>query len=630
MGLMNFLEPFATGYLGASVDRMQATAEAKAKKQEQEDKYKLEETLQINLQNNRFENEADLIATEKESKKQAVTDILNAEGMSPELQIMLAPYTKDLPTYTSFLESNGYKGYGWFKEPVPFVERDNTGINIYEGMSFENFILNENKKMSDTKEEDTQNSLTSSGGVLEGQSNTAKSLISSSMAEDVVGTATTEQSPFPASFDEQTTQQANLAQIQETGEIEQEDSDTGFTGTAIPFSQFNIKRVAEVTNTERLSRDRNIATALSPNFEGIIIEGDNINTSNLKGFQLTRWNTLTQFSNEIARTAEEDFAEFLTPNEIVQQALAKEQDIKDKASNHVNGVLNPIHDLAVKAGVVTRADAIQYTVYEDILEMSPTEVQYYMQVASTLGDKGNRLNAFINSAEFRQPDGFDDIANRIDDAIIGSINVDSDEIYNDDGELIERVDVIDAPIFDKDSAGEKVEEDLFGETTADPNKKKIVTPKVEDGITTYDLSSIDIGGTAVETPIVTGTQKRDAIKTSDNITVKGENDEDIIYTLGSRVKIGNFIYEVSDEAMNTGMSNSLTFNMIGTEKNVPNPKLVKLNKIKTKIKQLNILEKNIDKKARGGSNKKTREQKLKDINTLKQEIETAIKDLQGE
>ena len=630
MGLMNFLEPFATGYLGASVDRMQATAEAKAKKQELEDKYRLEETLQTNLQNNKFENEADLIAIEKDNKKQAVTDILNAEGMSPELQIMLAPYTTDLQTYNSFLENNGYKGYGWFKEPVPFVERNNAGVNIYEGMTFENFILSENKKMLDTKQEDTQNSLTSSGGVLENQPNTAKSLISSSVAEDVVGTATTVQSPFPASFDEPTTQQLNLAQIQETGEIEQEDSDTGFTGTAIPFSKFNIKRVAEVTNTERLSRDRNIATALSPNFEGIIVgENGSIDASNLKGFQLARWNTLTQFSNEIARTAEEDFAEFLTPNEIVQQALAKEQDIKDKANNHVNGVINPIYDLAVKANVVTRADAIEYTVYQDIVEMSPTEVQYYMQVASTLGDKGNRLNAFINSAEFRQPDGFDDIANRIDDAIIGSINVDSDEIYNDDGELIERVDVVDAPIFDKDSAGEKVEEDLFGETTADPDKKKIITPKVEDGVTTYDLSTIDVGDTAVELPTVTGTQRRDAIKTSDSITVKGKNDEDIVLTLGNRVKIGNFIFKIGDDAMQSGMVNTLEFENLGTEKNVPNPKLVKLNQIKLKIKELNRLEKNIDKESRFGI-KKTKKEKLNEINTLKQEIETAIKDLQGE
>jgi hypothetical protein len=629
MGLMNFLEPFATGYLGASVDRMQATAEAKAKKKELEDKYKLEETLEINLQNNRFENEADLIATEKESKKQAVTDILNAEGMSPELQIMLAPYTTDLQTYNSFLENSGYKGYGWFKEPVPFVERNNAGVNIYEGMTFENFILSENKKMLDTKQEDTQNSLTSSGGVLENQPNTAKSLISSSVAEDVVGTATTVQSSFPASFDEPTTQQLNLAQIQETGEIEQEDSNTGFTGVAIPFSQFNIKRVADVTNTERLSRDRNIATALSPNFEGIIVgENGSIDASNLKGFQLTRWNTLTQFSNEIARTAEEDFAEFLTPNEIVQQALAKEQDIKDKANNHVNGVINPIYDLAVKANVVTRADAIEYTVYQDIVEMSPTEVQYYMQVASTLGDKGNRLNAFINSAEFRQPDGFDDIANRIDDAVIGSINVDSENIYNDDGELITRGD-IDAPIFDKDSAGEKVEEDLFGETTADPNNNKIITPKVEDGITTYDLSTIDVGDTAVELPTVTGTQRRDAIKTSDSITVKGKNDEDIVLTLGNRVKIGNFIFKIGDDAMQSGMANTLEFENLGTEKNVSNPKLIKLNEIKTKIKELNQLEKNIDKESRFGI-KKTKKQKLNEINTLKQEIETAIKDLQGE
>jgi len=632
MGLMNFLEPFATGYLEASVDRMQATAEAKAKKKELEDKYKLEETLQINLQNNRFENEADLTAIEKENKKQAVTDILNAEGMSPELQIMLAPYTTDLQTYNSFLENNGYKGYGWFKEPVPFVERNNAGVNIYEGMTFENFILNENKKMLDTKQEDTQNSLTSSGGVLENQPNTAKSLISSSVAEDVVGTATTVESPFPASFDEPTTQQLNLAQIQETGEIEQEDPDTGFTGAAIPFSQFNIKRVADISPPDRERRAGNInkELAIAGGFEGKITinENNQLDTSKLIGFDLAKWNTLQNLAIDIVKITEED-GMYIDSKEVVQQAIAKQEDIERTYAEHSTGVLNPLYDLAVKANVVSAEDAILYTIYNDITNMNPTEIKYYMQFANNTGkERGKALIELINSPEFQKPDGFDDIANRIDDAVIGSINVDSDEIYNDDGELITRGD-IDAPIFDKDSAGEKVEEDLFGETTADPNNNKIITPKVEDGITTYDLSSIDVGDTAVELPTVTGIQRRDAIKTSDNITVKGKNDENIVLTLGNRVKIGNFIFEVSDEAMQDGMSDTLGFKQLGTEKNVSNPKLIKLNEIKTKIKELNQLEKNIDKESRFGI-KKTKKQKLNEINTLKQEIETAIKDLQGE
>jgi len=633
MGLMNFLEPFATGYLEASVDRMQATAEAKAKKKELEDKYKLEETLQINLQNNRFENEADLTAIEKENKKQAVTDILNAEGMSPELQIMLAPYTTDLQTYNSFLENNGYKGYGWFKEPVPFVERNNAGVNIYEGMTFENFILNENKKMLDTKQEDTQNSLTSSGGVLENQPNTAKSLISSSVAEDVVGTATTVESPFPASFDEPTTQQLNLAQIQETGEIEQEDPDTGFTGAAIPFSQFNIKRVADISPPDRERRAGNInkELAIAGGFEGKITinENNQLDTSKLIGFDLAKWNTLQNLAIDIVKITEED-GMYIDSKEVVQQAIAKQADIERTYAEHSTGVLNPLYDLAVKANVVSAEDAILYTIYNDITNMNPTEIKYYMQFANNTGkERGKALIELINSPEFQKPDGFDDIANRIDDAVIGSINVDSDEIYNDDGELIERVDVVDAPVFDEDSAGEKVEENLFGKTTADPNNNKIITPKVEDGITTYDLSSIDVGDTAVELPTVTGIQRRDAIKTSDNITVKGKNDENIVLTLGNRVKIGNFIFEVSDEAMQDGMSDTLGFKQLGTEKNVSNPKLIKLNEIKTKIKELNQLEKNIDKESRFGI-KKTKKQKLNEINTLKQEIETAIKDLQGE
>jgi hypothetical protein len=79
------------------------------------------------------------------------------------------------------------------------------------------------------------------------------------------------------------------------------------------------------------------------------------------------------------------------------------------------------------------------------------------------------------------------------------------------------------------------------------------------------------------------------------------------------------------------MSNTLEFENLGTEKNVPNnPNVVKLNQIKLKIKELNRLEKDLDKEPRFGNKKKIKEEKLNKINTLKQEIETAIKDLQGE
>ena len=42
MGLMDFLEPFATGFLEARVDQMDAIAQEKADKRKLEDKIKLE------------------------------------------------------------------------------------------------------------------------------------------------------------------------------------------------------------------------------------------------------------------------------------------------------------------------------------------------------------------------------------------------------------------------------------------------------------------------------------------------------------------------------------------------------------------------------------------------------------
>ena len=43
-------------------------------------------------------------------------------------------------------------------------------------------------------------------------------------------------------------------------------------------------------------------------------------------------------------------------------------------------------------------------------------------------------------------------------------------------------------------------------------------------------------------------QKQNAILTTDSVTVKDENDEDLILTLGSRIKVGNFIlYTIGEE-----------------------------------------------------------------------------------
>ena len=60
--------------------------------------------------------------------------------------------------------------------------------------------------------------------------------------------------------------------------------------------------------------------------------------------------------------------------------------------------------------------------------------QYNSQFENNTGEKKREaLIKLITSPEFQKPDGFEDIANRIDDAVIGSINLDSEDIYNNNG-----------------------------------------------------------------------------------------------------------------------------------------------------------------------------------------------------
>jgi len=70
MGLMRALQGVATGYLDARVSQFEAAAEAKRKEKELADKYKAEEAMRINIQNNeRIENNK-LLAAEKEAERE--------------------------------------------------------------------------------------------------------------------------------------------------------------------------------------------------------------------------------------------------------------------------------------------------------------------------------------------------------------------------------------------------------------------------------------------------------------------------------------------------------------------------------------------------------------------------------
>tara|TARA_R110000824_G_scaffold85032_2_gene211579 strand:- start:139 stop:1008 length:870 start_codon:yes stop_codon:yes gene_type:complete len=152
----------------------------------------------------------------------------------------------------------------------------------------------------------------------------------------------------------------------------------------------------------------------------------------------------------------------------------------------------------------------------------------------------------------------------------------------------------------------------------EPDYEKPNVPiELKDGVSKYDLSKIDVG---TNIPIISSSNKQKAIHTSENITVKDSEGNDIILKVGDIIKGRNYNFVVSDEAMNSGMSSTLNFIQQTASKS--NPKLVLLNEIEKKIKILN-------EKERATSNK-GKELRIEQIPILKAEIEEMILELQGE
>ena len=162
---------------------------------------------------------------------------------------------------------------------------------------------------------------------------------------------------------------------------------------------------------------------------------------------------------------------------------------------------------------------------------------------------------------------------------------------------------------------------ISGETTG------TIPSSIKDGVTIYDLSAIQ----GKETPVIkiSRISRQNAISTADSITVKDADDNDLVLTIGDTVKIGNYTYQVSDEAIKAGMSDSLNLKQLPyTKQKKGNPNRVLLD---SKIKQLNKEEeKQIPKRHTAGM---TDEKWLKNhqtkITTLKQEIEELYNKIKG-
>ena len=141
MGLMRALQGVATGYLDARVGQFEAAAEAKRKEKELADKYKAEEAMRINIQNNeRIENNKLLVAEKEAERERRKNDLLNL-GFTDEFIAAHGQYALGSDQNFSNFIKLGQDQYGvarWWDTPINF---GNT-----KGMTIQEHLMSSNTK----------------------------------------------------------------------------------------------------------------------------------------------------------------------------------------------------------------------------------------------------------------------------------------------------------------------------------------------------------------------------------------------------------------------------------------------------------------------------------------------------
>jgi len=140
MGLMRALQGVATGYLDARVGQFEAAAEAKRKEKELADKYKAEEAMRINIQNNERIETNKLNAIKKEEDRNRRKEELLSLGFTEEYLMSHGQYALGSDNNAQTFIKLGQDQYGiarWWDTPINF---QHDGGN-YKGMTVQEYIM---------------------------------------------------------------------------------------------------------------------------------------------------------------------------------------------------------------------------------------------------------------------------------------------------------------------------------------------------------------------------------------------------------------------------------------------------------------------------------------------------------
>ena len=416
MGLMDVLQPFATGFLEGKIDIAQAKADA----QKEKDKLLAEEASTIRIYTAQAKIQSELEEKSKLADRNLIkTDLLNEDMPAELLDLIPSRYLQSPATYNDFVKDNYGGDLNWYKQP--FKKGD------YEG-TVGNYIIFANQNANKIK--DTKSNLVGQGGVLEGQNNVAGAMLEEPKL-------TTE---LPSIFTQPKELVETLEGISEDTETERTISDVNVPafsglGTAEDFFTGYDLSTEEGKETRNQNIIKNIAQLGGFGDEAFaIVEGAYVPRMAIEDIENKRYNSINELAIDWADAFYKQNGYSATGNDAVNAALKMNDEIKYLAENHRDGKLDvneyPELAQAVNLNVITGSQALEAQLYEDLLKLKSYDLGYMPSLYY------REISGFNPTP--RKPDWYDTFQDDLDEALIGQI---STEEFDADGEVIPEISI---------------------------------------------------------------------------------------------------------------------------------------------------------------------------------------------
>jgi len=429
MGLMDFLEPFATGYLETRVGQMQARAQERAEKRKLEDELKAREASAIRTYAAQAQIEADLEAEKLSTEQKRLISGLRANGMSEDLVTILGPQLYDMDTYNNYVTKNHKGNENWFKETLDLPQFGFRG-------TMQEFIIQGNKNSQ--QEENTKNITNNLGKEqgLDSQPNALKVL-----TQDVEGI--TRESPFAPSFD-YTPEQLEAQRAQQvalTGPTPPQEAPFAFTGLPAISSLVDSVPASDITPSIKNSRDRALgpAIATAAGFEDLVYDSTGTLTGGIKTqSDLAKYRAMIEYANNVANNAEVNEGRFIEASALANNAVNFIKTIEDKVKNNSEGrIFDMLTQTALQEGVIDGTQALRREIYENLTEIANNggrdAVEYYI---TKLKEVNPSLAAKVERTGLVKPENYDKISELLDEKMLQDISEGDETIFDDSGEII--------------------------------------------------------------------------------------------------------------------------------------------------------------------------------------------------